>query len=781
MYHSHGWSTRKYKTLLQLLLSLILVFAISLCVAAQSQDGPATASTSTDTTPNRKDEAIDAFVIVFAGGLVISGVGLLAVVLAATRRRSKTSDVTKHTARIVDAKQRTNLDRDPGNSRSAATKRPAETVKKASAGYGAYRIDQEVGKLVRGSAHGVEVFASRDPEDRRAIETSLLKTVTSAEFSEEERNRAREALEYYGFIARQCATLLSATHAFDRISAARILGDTGSPSALPFLLEALHDADSTVRNQVVLSIGDLRLPSSMGVLLDMARRHPDVPTNLLNRALSTSSTSGLAFLDESPSASSSVDRTVFDIIELKPLSPVPDLPETSEEESFHEALTGLSSAESDVRREAAKVMAQFPTKESVTRLSEVVRVDGNADVKSTAANSLAAIDHPSVFPAIVLAMVDGSRMVEAAAARALSRVSFDRSEEYVRLLETADEQTLKAVSDACITSGNVQQNIERLANKDPYQAYEMFALVWLAVKAGQTEVVIESIASHPNLDVCLILIHLLTVTHQPEVLDALEQLGNRSDIRDELKIALRSCRTKSEQLKTKPKAEPALVEDDSDAHDSQKPIDLVWSDEGIALRPTGSAISDDLLSKLKSKVNAERAAALNDLTQIGGDDAFRLITHSFDDPSADVRNAAARALYDFNGDRAATFTRALREGTPERRRRIGAAIAGCGLASDAIVNLTVQNPQKTYDAFSMLFLMAKAGEVQPLIRAIETYPSVDVRLAVVTLVALSAQPDIVPTLRRLAVRGSQPDDVITALTEAIDRISTQGREAPVPV
>ena len=182
------------------------------------------------------------------------------------------------------------------------------------------------------------------------------------------------------------------------------------------------------------------------------------------------------------------------------------------------------------------------------------------------------------------------------------------------------------------------------------------------------------------------------------------------------------------------------------------------------------------MNRLESKSTRERAAALNDLAKSGGDDAFHLICRSFDDESPDVRNAAARALYDFNTDRAASFTRALRDGSPDRRRRIGASLSGCGLASDAISNLTAESGEKTYDAFSLLFLMAKAGEVQPLVRAIEHYPNTEIRLAVISLLALTGQPDIVPMLKRLAVPGCQSPDVRSALMEAIYRINSQGRE-----
>jgi HEAT repeat protein len=138
-----------------------------------------------------------------------------------------------------------------------------------------------------------------------------------------------------------------------------------------------------------------------------------------------------------------------------------------------------------------------------------------------------------------------------------------------------------------------------------------------------------------------------------------------------------------------------------------------------------------------------------------------------------VRDAAARALYNLNRDRAATFTRALREASTDRRRSIGASMSSSGLADEAISNLVDESREKTYDAFSFLFLMSKAGEVQPLVRAIKDHPSKDVRLAVVRLLALSGQPEVLPAFRRLAVRGSLPTEVRSAVMEAIFQISSQ--------
>jgi ABC-type nitrate/sulfonate/bicarbonate transport system permease component len=138
--------------------------------------------------------------------------------------------------------------------------------------FGAYRIDQEVEKLLQGQAHSIEVLASRAADDRRAVETSLLKALQSNMLDEDERRRARHALEEYGFVARQSATLLLANDAYERTMAARVLGQVRSAAALPFLLEALHDPEQVVCTEAVAGLGALGLPAAIGALLDLARK-----------------------------------------------------------------------------------------------------------------------------------------------------------------------------------------------------------------------------------------------------------------------------------------------------------------------------------------------------------------------------------------------------------------------------------------------------------------------------------------------------------------------------
>ena len=221
--------------------------------------------------------------------------------------------------------------------------------------------------------------------------------------------------------------------------------------------------------------------------------------------------------------------------------------------------------------------------------------------------------------------------------------------------------------------------------------------------------------------------------------------------------------------------EPSIFTTPS-AADSSKSQNTNGYEQGLEALDDGSSFPTELAEQLGSKDSAERAAALADLAHRGGDDSFRLITKSFEDPAAEVRNATARVLYDLDPNRAATFTRALREASPDRRRKIGAAIAGSGLARNAINSLSGESREKTHDAFSILFLMAKAGEVLPLMQAIKEHSDLEVRLAVIKLVALSNQPQSLPALRSLVVRGSLPPDVHGAVMAAIYSLSNEARE-----
>jgi hypothetical protein len=145
---------------------------------------------------------------------------------------------------------------------------------------------------------------------------------------------------------------------------------------------------------------------------------------------------------------------------------------------------------------------------------------------------------------------------------------------------------------------------------------------------------------------------------------------------------------------------------------------------------------------------------------------------SSQEPSTAFRKMSVRDLYHLDPERAVSlFNDALREASAEQRQEIGATLAASGVVDEAIDNLMEGNRENIYSELSLLFLVAKAGKVQPLIRLIEKHPDMHLRIAVVRLLASSGGPEVLSVFRRLAVRRSLAMGVHLALLEAINHIS----------
>ena len=406
--------------------------------------------------------------------------------------------------------------------------------------YGAYRIDQEVGKLVVGKPHRMDVMASRAGDDRRAIEASLVKALDSSDTGEDGRRRARQALEEYGFVARQSAMMLMGRDAWERSSAARTLGQIGSESSLTFLIEALHDSDSVVRNQAVSSLGELKMPAAIGALLDIARRHPDIPAALLSETLSACSVESLGYLD-APSSDPALladGSSSAEPPDLGTFRAFEDLPAGNEDTALTETLTRLTSPDQRVRAQVIQELASHPVQRSVAALSSMALNDPNSGIRSAAVTGLGSIDHESVFATVLIALADDSREVRAAAARTLTGLHFDRADAYVHAMETADADTLRNVAQACVKTGIVAQAVERLASEDRHQAYEAFSLFSLLARANETQPILDTIQNHKDDEVRLCAIRVLNVAAQPDLAPKLREMVSGQNLPENVRTAM---------------------------------------------------------------------------------------------------------------------------------------------------------------------------------------------------------------------------------------------------
>src|SRR5205809_1779009 len=403
--------------------------------------------------------------------------------------------------------------------------------------YGAYRIDQEVGRLVLGKPHRMDVMASRATDDRRAIESSLVKALDGFDATEETRGRVRRALEEYGFVARQSAVLLLGRDAWERSSAARMLGQICSQASLPFLIEALHDGDSVVRNQAIASLGALKTPSAIGALLDIARRHPDIPASLLSETLSACSVESLGYLDSLSSEPSMIgDGRRGD--DLQTFKSFEDLPAGQEDQALTEILTKLEDRDEQGRAQAVQQLGLHAAQRSVSALSSLALNDADSSVRAAAVSSLGAIDHESVFAPVLIALADESRGVRAAAARSLTSLHFDRADAYLRVMESTDKQTMREVAQACIKTGIVAQTVNRLASEDRHQAYEAFSLFSLLARAGETQPILDAIRNHRDDEVRLCAVRVLSVAALPELAPKVRELVAAAEIPESVRTAL---------------------------------------------------------------------------------------------------------------------------------------------------------------------------------------------------------------------------------------------------
>jgi hypothetical protein len=340
-------------------------------------------------------------------------------------------------------------------------------------------------------------------------------------------------------VARQSALLLEGRDAWERSSAARVLGQIGSPSSLPALIEALHDGDSIVRNQAVTSLGQLKQPTAIGALLDMGRRYSDIPPSVLSESLSACSVEGLGFLDSAP----------FDLNEPMagvgesdmgpgPLMSLEQLPTGDEDDALLGLLTGLESSDSAERAQMARELGMHRAERSVSALSAAASHDADTSVRSAAVTALGVIDHESVFAPVLIALADEKREVRAAAARALCSLHFDRAQAYARVERTADPETLHNFAQACIKTGIAAQGTDRLGSEDRRQAHEAFSIFALLTKAGELQPVFDVVENHRDLRAKQVAVRVLNGFATPDAVPKLRDVVGMAEMPEDVRTGL---------------------------------------------------------------------------------------------------------------------------------------------------------------------------------------------------------------------------------------------------
>ncbi|HLM61750.1 MAG TPA: HEAT repeat domain-containing protein, partial [Pyrinomonadaceae bacterium] len=166
----------------------------------------------------------------------------------------------------------------------------------------------------------------------------------------------------------------------------------------------------------------------------------------------------------------------------------------------------------------------------VEALAQIALYDLSSSLRSKAVNVLAEFDHESVFETILLACADPTREVRAAAARGLTKLTFDRADAWTRIAETGEEGRIVQTARAAIESGFVDMSFDRLVHPDRKYVYEAFALMALLIKAGETEKIFSTIENHRDLNVRRALLHTIKITKDQKALDGLYLLLEKNNL-----------------------------------------------------------------------------------------------------------------------------------------------------------------------------------------------------------------------------------------------------------
>lgn len=231
---------------------------------------------------------------------------------------------------------------------------------------------------------------------------------------------------------------------------------------------------------------------------------------------------------------------VFSIERLELARPFDALPISDDDDLMTAIEQAYDEFEEDeeVRDLAVRILTAFKKRNSVEALSQIALYDLSANLRSRAVSVLSEFDHESVFETILLSNADPTREVRAAAARSLTKLSFDRADAWTRIAETGEEGRITQAARAAIESGFVDMSFDRLVSKDSKQAYEAFTLMALLINAGETEKIFNALENHRDTNVRQAILHIIKVTKDQRAVDGLCALLEKNTLPIDLQEAV---------------------------------------------------------------------------------------------------------------------------------------------------------------------------------------------------------------------------------------------------
>lgn len=172
----------------------------------------------------------------------------------------------------------------------------------------------------------------------------------------------------------------------------------------------------------------------------------------------------------------------------------------------------------------------------------------------------------------------------------------------------------------------------------------------------------------------------------------------------------------------------------------------------------------DLSASLRSK-------AITILTEFDHETVFETILLGCADPTREVRAASARGLTRLSFDRADAWTRIIETNEKGRISQAARAAIEGGFVERSFDRLIHRDSKYAYEAFVLLSLIVKSGEVDGLIEAIKTHKDRRVSLAILHVFKISKDPNALAVLYNLIENNHIPLDIRAEVDKTISEMN----------
>ena len=172
----------------------------------------------------------------------------------------------------------------------------------------------------------------------------------------------------------------------------------------------------------------------------------------------------------------------------------------------------------------------------------------------------------------------------------------------------------------------------------------------------------------------------------------------------------------------------------------------------------------DLSASLRSK-------AISILTEFDHESVFETILLGCADPTREVRAASARGLTRLSFDRADAWARILETNEEGRMKQASRAALEGGFVERSFDRLTHRDSKYAYEAFVLLAMIVKSGEVEGLIDAIKNHRDPKVRSAILHVFKVTRDANALSQLYNLIENERLAVDLREEIDQTIAEMS----------